>query len=239
MNTIRKAFKKEVEELLPVLHETYRIIGIYQKDKKSISKRDIKNQLNIIGDRLNFFKKFIQENKQPYFDAILNDSLSISDRIISLDVAVGFMHIEFSIQRAYMHRESKELKKVLELSRINPDDKISEIHDDNILVKGVVASKGIVTGKAKLIRKKSDYKRLPKGSIIVTEMTRPEIVTYLDKVKAIVTNKGGSLCHAAIISRELNIPCIVGTKNATKIIKDKELIEVDGDKGIVKKSYRY
>ncbi|KKP64257.1 MAG: PEP-utilizing enzyme, mobile domain protein [Candidatus Moranbacteria bacterium GW2011_GWF2_34_56] len=74
---------------------------------------------------------------------------------------------------------------------------------------------------------KSDY-------ILVTPMTRPEIVSYLKDAKAIITDEGGITCHAAIVSRELKIPCIVGTKIATQVLKDGDLVEVDADRGVVK-----
>ncbi|OGZ26729.1 MAG: hypothetical protein A2365_02415 [Candidatus Nealsonbacteria bacterium RIFOXYB1_FULL_40_15] len=72
------------------------------------------------------------------------------------------------------------------------------------------------------------------GSILVTSMTRPEFVPLVKRAKAVITDEGGVTCHAAIISRELNIPCIVGTKNATKVLKDGDLVEVDANKGVVK-----
>jgi len=65
-------------------------------------------------------------------------------------------------------------------------------------------------------------------------MTRPEFVPLMKKAAAIITDEGGITSHAAIISREMNIPCIIGTKIATKIFKDGDLVEVDADKGIVK-----
>ena len=66
-------------------------------------------------------------------------------------------------------------------------------------------------------------------------MTRPEMVVAMKKATAIVTDEGGVTCHAAVVSRELNIPCIIGTRNATKFLKDGDKVEVDANKGIVKK----
>jgi pyruvate,water dikinase len=65
-------------------------------------------------------------------------------------------------------------------------------------------------------------------------MTRPEYISAMKKAAAIVTDEGGITCHAAIVSRELKKPCIIGTKIATKVLKDGDLVEVDADKGIVK-----
>ena len=72
-----------------------------------------------------------------------------------------------------------------------------------------------------------------KGDILVTSMTRPEFVPLMKKAGAIITNEGGITSHAAIISRELKIPCIIGTKNATVILKDGDFVEVDANNGII------
>jgi pyruvate,water dikinase len=66
-------------------------------------------------------------------------------------------------------------------------------------------------------------------------MTRVEFVPLMKKAKAIITNEGGIACHAAIVSRELGLPCIIGTKNATRVLKDGDEIEMDLEKGVVKK----
>ena len=73
------------------------------------------------------------------------------------------------------------------------------------------------------------------GDIIVTEMTKPNIITACEKAGAIVTDEGGMLCHAAIVSRELGIPCVVGTKIATKVLKDGDIVEVDAGNGVVRR----
>ena len=71
--------------------------------------------------------------------------------------------------------------------------------------------------------------------VLVTSMTRPEMVVAMEKAAAIVTDEGGITSHAAIVSRELKIPCIIGTKIATRILKNGDLVEVDAFKGIVRK----
>ena len=75
---------------------------------------------------------------------------------------------------------------------------------------------------------------MKKGDILVSIATNPNLVSAMKKASAIITNAGGLTCHAAIVSRELNIPCIVGTKVATKVLKDGDLVEVDADEGMVK-----
>lgn len=103
------------------------------------------------------------------------------------------------------------------------------------MVKGTVASKGKAKGKAKLLYEVEDMPKIQKGDIIVSPMTRPHFVPVLKKCSGIVTDFGGILCHAALISREFGIPCVVGTKYATKVFKDNDLVELDAYKGVVRK----
>jgi len=103
-------------------------------------------------------------------------------------------------------------------------------------IKGEVACRGgikKVKGKIRIVHRPRKDK-FNKGEILVTSMTRVEFIHIMRKAKAVITNEGGMACHAAIVSRELNIPCIVGTKIATKVLKDGDLVEVDTDKGIVR-----
>lgn len=123
--------------------------------------------------------------------------------------------------------------------------KIDEIHEEpesDDTLKGIPANKGKVTAKARVLeytledfgKTESLIKSMKKGEILVTETTGPEIIVACNKASAIVTDEGGLLSHAAIVSRELGIPCIVGTKFATSLIKTGDEIEVDADNGIAK-----
>lgn len=102
-------------------------------------------------------------------------------------------------------------------------------------VRGKSASKGMSSGIVKLIMKQSDFDHFNQGDILVTAMTRPEFLPIMKKAAAIVTDEGGITCHAAIVARELNIPCIIGTQVATKVLKDGDFVDVDADKGVVRK----
>jgi phosphoenolpyruvate synthase/pyruvate phosphate dikinase len=101
-------------------------------------------------------------------------------------------------------------------------------------IKGVPASSGKVKGTAKIVLDARSNVIFKKGEILVASMTRPEFLPLMQKALAFVTDEGGISCHAAIVSRELGKPCIIGTRVATKIIKDGDFIEVDANKGIVR-----
>jgi phosphoenolpyruvate synthase/pyruvate phosphate dikinase len=110
------------------------------------------------------------------------------------------------------------------------------------VLRGTIANKGIYAGKVKLFNHGYEFykvdrliQEMDKGDILVTETTSPELVVACKKAGAIVTNEGGLLSHAAIISRELKIPCIVGAHGITSSVKDGDIIEVDANKGIVRK----
>ena len=109
-----------------------------------------------------------------------------------------------------------------------------DIKIKNNTLKGLAASGGKARGLARVILNPKDA-RFRAGEILVAGMTRPEYVPLMKKAAAIVTDEGGVTCHAAIISRELGIPCVIGTKIATKVFKDGDLIEVDVEHGIVRK----
>lgn len=114
------------------------------------------------------------------------------------------------------------------------EEKLSVSHDNVQIVKGNCASKGKVKGRVRILLNASENDKLEKGEILVTFMTSPDFMSAIRRCGAIVTNLGGVTSHAAIISRELGIPCIVGTKNATEVLKTGNLVEVNADKGEVK-----
>ncbi len=102
-------------------------------------------------------------------------------------------------------------------------------------VKGEIAYKGLVRGKAYVAANEKEFQNIPKNSILICSMTRYNIVPYMKKVKGIVTDQGGVTCHAAIISRELKVPTLVGTRKATEVFKTGDKVEVDCNKGVIKK----
>ncbi|MFA5406409.1 MAG: phosphoenolpyruvate synthase [Candidatus Nanoarchaeia archaeon] len=103
----------------------------------------------------------------------------------------------------------------------------------NSLVKGLNASPGKASGKVVIIHDSSELDKIKKGDIMVTEMTNPDMVPAMERAGAIITNEGGLTSHAAIVSRELGVPCIVGTGDATTKLKDGMIITVDANNGLV------
>ena len=118
--------------------------------------------------------------------------------------------------------KKKEKKRVIE----------REIKRQAIL-KGLPASPGIAAGPVQIVKSAKEIGKVDKGEILVASMTSPDFVVAMKKAEAIVTDKGGQTSHAAIVSRELGIPCVVGTEKASKILKNRQMITVSGSKGEV------
>ncbi len=102
-------------------------------------------------------------------------------------------------------------------------------------LQGMIANKGKIRGPAKVVRSSVDIGKVKRGDILIAPMTTPDYIIGLRKAAAIVTDEGGITSHAAIVSRELGIPCVIGTKHATTVFKDRDIIEVDAEKGVVRK----
>lgn len=125
-------------------------------------------------------------------------------------------------------KEADDFYNSLEFSKEEDFSNLKVIH-------GSTASPGKAKGIVKVINEMSDMQKMEQGDILVSIATNPNIVAAMKKASAIVTDEGGLTCHAAIVSRELETPCVVGTRFASKALKDGDMIEVDADKGIVKK----
>jgi pyruvate,water dikinase len=108
-----------------------------------------------------------------------------------------------------------------------------ETKELNVLTKGMPASPGIANGVIRLIKDETELDKIKEGDILVTVMTTPDMVPAMRRANGIVTDEGGMTCHAAIVSRELQIPCIVGTTDATQVLSDNMEVTVDADKGRV------
>ena len=100
---------------------------------------------------------------------------------------------------------------------------------------GTVIWQGQVKGAVRVLNTPDDVLKMQEGEILVCPMSDPDYMPAVRKAAAIVTDQGGLLCHAAIVARELQIPCVVGTEQATKVFKDGDLVEVDATKGVVRK----
>ncbi len=129
--------------------------------------------------------------------------------------------------RIHVGEEARSLREECE------DKKDGGTASEQVLM-GQVASQGYAKGVARIILREQDFHRFETGDILVTGMTRPEFVPLMKRAAGIVTNEGGITCHAAIISRELGKPCVIGTRRATEIIHEGDIVEVRANHGTVR-----
>ncbi|TSA45347.1 hypothetical protein D4R52_02655 [bacterium] len=146
----------------------------------------------------------------------------LKQRIINYSLVLENGKISVHSGKSYQ----EYLKKESRSEKVNT--KIRELHGQGV-------SAGKAKGRVKIVWDASEMKKVKRGDILVATSTYPALVPAMEKAGAIVTNEGGLLSHAAIVSRELGIPCVVGTKIGTKVLKDGDLVEVDANKGIVKR----
>lgn len=132
--------------------------------------------------------------------------------------------VEKGFDKIYIGQQAKKLAKQAEPEVIETSE-----------LKGQTGCIGKARGKVRIVIRPKDMKKMNKGDILVSIATDPDIVPAMKKAAAIVTEQGGVTSHAAIVSRELNVPCVIGTKIATKVLKDGDMVEVDATRGVVKK----
>lgn len=169
------------------------------------------------------------------------------EKLLSLSTREGFgverldkdiFYIKDMIKALLLKKEENTLTEFQELL-----DKYYAVKKASKLIKqtntesisGISASKGKALGKVFLISDINKVNKISERCILVTTMTSPTITTFLPKIAAIITDQGGMLSHAAILAREVGVPCIVGTQVATKVFHQGDLVEVDADNGIVRK----
>ena len=103
--------------------------------------------------------------------------------------------------------------------------------EESLILKGIPASRGIYEGVSRVLFDPKEIDSLQNGDILVTRYSTPDWIEAYLLIGAVVTDEGGMNSHQAIVSRQLGIPCVVGTRDATKYVRDRERIRVDGNKG--------
>ncbi|NQT49124.1 ATP-binding protein [Candidatus Kuenenbacteria bacterium] len=179
------------------------------------------------------FNTFRRGRLVTTFDKVgLNPNQKVKQIVGEVDViGVPITHDKKGWQKGT--KDYKAVEKMLRQHFVNKEPQLKKI------LSGYHASTGLVEGRARKVNMfmggntEKEMNKIKRGDIIVTEMTRPQFLLAIRRAGAIVTDLGGTLCHAAIVSREFDIPAVVGTQNATKIIKDCQRIIVDGHEGIV------
>ena len=169
-----------------------------------------------------YLSHIISPSEVIIFDSIIEDKNIIK-------------HIEMRLEGCFMLNE--KIYKLNDMDYILEENNIAlenEQANDVEILSGSIAYLWIVKWKVCIVHGFKDLDKVQQWSILVTEMTNPEYVPAMKKASAIITDEWWITCHASIASRELKIPCIVGTKIATQVLKDGDLVEVDADNGVVR-----
>lgn len=186
---------------------------------------------NVTKIMIKLAKQMIKKENTKYLKYMTVEEILGTEKINLNKLKERFDEFIFFEGKVYPGNQLKTFKSKFKIKFI--EDKINKTKINEL--KGNIACKGIAKGKVKIILELKDLHKVKKGDILITTMTTPNMVPAMERCCAIVTDEGGLTCHAAIVARELGKPCIVGTKHATKIFKDNDLVIVDANKGIVKK----
>ena len=166
-------------------------------------------------------------------EAVSSECLSSYELSTLIDYGIKIENLYKSIQDIEWGIDEDTKKLYILQSRPITTIKEDEKEELIVLVKGLAASPGIGRGKVRIVEDLNNINQVEDGDVLVTGMTNPDMVPAMRKCAAVVTDEGGRTCHAAIVSRELGIPCIVGAKSATKDLTEGQFVTVDSTRGVV------
>ena len=228
--------KKKAEEVKKQLNITgvweklfdgfgeFMITKIYRRYAQIFALYKMHFVLEEIAKRLDVTKADVQFMKPiEVEEALLQKKLDRN--VIKKRTEFCVCYAEKGKDELYTGKKAEELAKTVERKKI---EGVTEIN-------GQTGCIGYAKGEVKIITRPSDMVKMNKGAVLVSIATDPDIVTAMKKASAIVTEQGGVTSHAAIVARELNIPCVIGTKTATQVLKDGDLVEVDATNGTITK----
>lgn len=248
-------YQKEEDDLRKIyflINKKYKYNG--KKNRFEDIPNDIKRLLDAHCERYQYLTAFDLDT-EPYakLDYLMSKDLSKRFNISFSDLSYySFEELEHLVVKGLKlnYEDLEERKRYRVMIQIGGEieffygkkifQKIKAIVDKSIklgkvgTISGIVASMGIVKGLAKIVKSRKDIEKVKLGDILVAPTTHPDLMVAIRRCGAIVTDSGGITSHAAIISRELKIPCIVGTKIATQVLKDGDFVEVDANREIVR-----
>lgn len=203
------------------------------KSKKEIIKKEIHTQEIMEVRSANGVKKVSVsaslQKKQKLSDARVLELAEIGKRIQNHYLAPQDIEWAYASNTIYI-TQARPITTLGAKSELTDNQKSSTSTLTPIL-KGAPASPGLVSGPVKIVPDIKKLDKVKKGDIMVTDMTTPDFVPAMKRAAGIITNRGGLTSHAAIVSRELGVPCVVGTTTATKVLKDGEIVTLNGQTG--------
>ena len=191
-----------------------------------------------VRDTGNFHIRKVFEELAERLNLNLTETLFLNEReipkLLNKGLVISKAELNNRINNSVYFCDKGKIYLETDKDKIAEIDKVLNKKEETKELKGSGVSPGLVKGKVSLILSNNDFSRFKQGEILVTSATRPDFVPLMKKARGIITDEGGMLSHAAILSRELKKPCVVGTAKATRVLKNGDLVEVDAEKGIVK-----
>lgn len=160
-------------------------------------------------------------------------------RVLTDEQVLELAHLAAAVERHYGSPQDIEWAladgavHLVQSRPITTLERPQDLEEHRVLVRGLAASTGRATGIARVLTHPEESARLRDGEVLVAAMTSPDWVPAIRRAAALVTDGGGMTCHAAIVSREFGVPCVVGTRNATSVLRDGETVTVDAKRGEV------
>ncbi len=155
-------------------------------------------------------------------------------RVLRDDEALALAELALRVEAHYGEPQDMEWASAGDqtyLVQSRPITTLAPVHDAAPLIVGLGAAPGVVAGRVRVLHDATEGAALQNGEILVAPMTSPDWAAVMRRAGALVTDGGGITCHAAIVSRELGVPCVVATRDATRRLRDGELVTVDGGTG--------
>ncbi len=205
---------------------------VYIKDARDDFRREsVYNSLAFfseLAERMQIKSEDISYLQESEIIAFLDGKEIVSKKVISKRKH-GFV-VYLDSNKNLVCLQGSDINEVLKSFKL-----FSASEEEVTQITGMVASRGLASGKVSIVNSVKDLEKVKKGDILVSVTTHPDYVPAMRRAVAIVTDEGGVTSHAAIVAREFGLPCIVGTKNSTKFLKDGDTVKVDAEKGIVTK----
>jgi len=246
MNTVRKFLNSNPENLSAVkqrLGRAYKAIKDFQNDRDNSRKRDA--MVAAIAETvevLRVIKDCIPQYKQNYFDIVENHAtlgMDARDLVMAFDRMVYELHTR--LEQTITSGADFQAWSPLMLKILDERRHVSK-HKPAACCKKVVASgygvtPGCLTGPAAKVLSMKDLRDIAQGSILLTRMTTPDFVLAVGRIAGLATEQGGQFCHAAVLAREFNIPCVVGCGPFMDAVQNNDPLQLDADNGTLLKIF--
>lgn len=238
MKSLMKDGSEDYKELITLNHEIWPTIAV--ANLLGITEIfPVSNELKTICVQIRTETDNVLHPSLTYINSVIAKKLNIGDaqNLLLSEIMSGQMPTDDKLkerEQGWMYHKGQLIFDREKYFKENNIELVDPTKGSVKVLKGNVACKGFAKGSARIVYELSELDKVQDGDVIVTPMTTPEMIPVLKKVSAIVTDEGGITCHAAIVSREMNIPCVIGTLDATRLLHDGDTLEVNADEGTVR-----